>query len=92
MGKTARVKYDIGAIASSLVLVRPTFNVDREFAYYFLMGPAAKQLINIYDNGTAQPNLSAKSIACYPIQLPTIKEQCQLVKQVETLFAHADAI
>ncbi|MDM7154681.1 hypothetical protein QUH48_29070, partial [Klebsiella pneumoniae] len=32
MGKTARVHYKIGAIASSLVIVRPSDYIDRDFA------------------------------------------------------------
>lgn len=93
MGKTARVHYKIGAIASSLVIVRPSDYIDRDFAYYFLISPPAKNLINEFDNGSAQPNLSAKSLATYPLQLPSLKEQIEIVCRVEELFtfaAHAE--
>lgn len=89
MGKTSRVHYKIGAIASSLVIVRPSDYIDRDFAYYFLISPPAKNLINEFDNGTAQPNLSAKSLATYPLQLPSLKEQIEIVYRVEKLFNFA---
>lgn len=92
MGKTARVNYDIGAIASSLVIVRAGRSLNRDFTYYFLVGPESKKLIKNYDNGSAQPNLSAKSLASYPIQLPPIEEQSEIVRRVEELFAFADQI
>jgi type I restriction enzyme, S subunit len=92
MGKTARVHYDVGAIASSLVIVRPRPEIERDFAYYFLISPQSKKLITEFDNGSAQPNLSAKSLACYPIQLPPKVEQTEIVRRVEVLFAFADRI
>lgn len=89
MGKTSRVHYKIGAIASSLVIVRPSDYIDRDFAYYFLISPPAKNLISEFDNGSAQPNLSAKSLATYPLQLPSFKEQIEIVSRVEELFNFA---
>ncbi|RXS41521.1 restriction endonuclease subunit S [Idiomarina sp. 29L] len=92
IGKTARVHYEFGAIASSLVIVRPTDNIQRDFAYYFLISPLAKKLISDFDNGSAQPNLSAKSLATYPLQLPPIEEQTEIVRRVKELFTLADRI
>lgn len=92
MGKTARVGYEKGAIASSLVIVRVHEQYDKDFLYYFLISPQAKQLIKRFDNGSAQPNLSAKSLATYPLQLPSAREQSEIVRQVEALFSEADKI
>ncbi|HHD2940092.1 MULTISPECIES: restriction endonuclease subunit S [Enterobacteriaceae] len=86
MGKTARVHYNIGAIASSLVIIRPSDYIDRDFAYYFLISPPAKDLISEFDNGSAQPNLSAKSLSTYPLQLPSFKEQIEIASRVEEMF------
>jgi type I restriction enzyme S subunit len=90
MGKTARVNYENGAIASSLVIVRSGSKIDKEFAYYFLISPESKKLIKDFDNGSAQPNLSAMSLASYPLQLPSIEEQNEIVRRVEQFFAYAD--
>lgn len=93
MGKTARVlPHKVGAIASSLVIVRPLDDVLTDYLYYFLVSPNAKELIKIFDNGSAQPNLSAKSLSLYSFPLPSLEEQERIVKQVNQLFAHADQI
>lgn len=93
MGKTARVSpHKVGAIASSLVIVRPLDDVLTDYLYYFLVSPNAKELIKIFDNGSAQPNLSAKSLSLYSFPLPSLEEQERIVKQVNQLFAHADQI
>ncbi len=93
MGKTATVNsFSEGAIASSLVIVRPSDSIIKEFAYFFLISPHGKNLILKFDNGSAQPNLSAKSLALYPLALPPIEEQKQIVQQVESLFTLADQV
>ncbi|UYG05057.1 restriction endonuclease subunit S [Halomonas sp. LR3S48] len=92
MGKTARVDFEVGAIASSLVIVRPGACIVRKFAYYYLISPVAEKMIKKYDNGSAQPNLSAKSLASYSLQLPPIEEQSEIVRRVDQLFALADQI
>ncbi|MCV2402937.1 restriction endonuclease subunit S [Marinomonas sp. C2222] len=92
MGKTAKVDFSEGAIASSLVILRANNNILSEFIYYFLISPVAKKLITEYDNGSAQPNLSAKSLASYPLYLPPLEEQAEIVSLVDQYFAFADAI
>jgi type I restriction enzyme S subunit len=93
MGKTAIVNpFEKGAIASSLVIVRPSSNINNKFAYYFLISPQAKDLITRFDNGSAQPNLSAKSLAMYPLCLSSVEEQIEIVRLVEQHFALADTL
>ena len=93
MGKTAIVNpFEIGAIASSLVIVRPSECLFYKFAYYFLVSPQAKEQIQRFDNGSAQPNLSAKSLGMYPIGLPSFEEQKEIVRLVDQYFAFADTI
>ena len=56
-GKIARVEpYDRGAIASSLMIIRPVVTDVREYIFLLLRTPYAKQQLNIYANGAAQPN------------------------------------
>ncbi len=93
MGKTALVdSFSEGAIASSLVIVRPKEHIISKFIYYFLISPQAKDLITRFDNGSAQPNLSAKSLGMYPIALPPLKEQTEIVRLVDKHFALADTL
>jgi type I restriction enzyme S subunit len=93
MGKTARVTpFDTGAIASSLVIVRPETLLLTNYCFYFLISPEARKLIKLFDNGSAQPNLSAKSLSMYPIALPSLYEQKEIVRRVESLFTLADTV
>ncbi len=93
LGKTALVEpYEEGAIASSLVIIRLNDIVHRPFAYYFLTSPYGKVLVDRFDNGSAQPNLSADSVKNYVIPLPPLAEQQEIVHRVEGLFALADQI
>ena len=93
LGKTAFVEpYEEGAIASSLVIIRLNSFADRKFAYYVLTSPYGKELVGRFDNGSAQPNLSADSVKNYTFPLPPLSEQQEIVRRVEKLFAFADQI
>ena len=86
LGKTALVDpYAAGAVASSLVILRPGALLDSRFLYFFLTSPVGQSLIKGYENGAAQPNLGAKSVAKYPIAIPTLAEQRQVVDKFDGL-------
>ena len=86
IGKTALVDpLTVGAVASSLVIIRPSNLLDSHFLYYFLTSLVGQRLIKLYDNGAAQPNLGAKSVAKYIIYLPNFAEQKVIVKKLVAL-------
>lgn len=86
LGKTALVDpLTVGAVASSLVIIRPGNLLESRFLYYFLTSPHGQGLIKLYDNGAAQPNLGAKSVAKYIISLPKLTEQKLVVQQLDAL-------
>jgi type I restriction enzyme S subunit len=86
LGKTAMVDpFTIGAVASSLVIIRPCTLLDRRFLYYFLTSPLGQGIIKLYRNGAAQPNLGAKSVAKYTISLPMLAEQKVIVHKIGAL-------
>lgn len=89
LGKNAIVN-DIkkGAIASSLVIIRPHKNISTKYLYYFLNSPLGKTEIYKYDNGSSQPNLSAKSVKSYKIPLPPIASQ----RRIADILDKADEI
>jgi type I restriction enzyme S subunit len=93
LGKTALVEpFAVGAVASSLVIIRPRELMDRRFLYYFLTSPMGKSLIKLYDNGAAQPNLGAKSVAKYNVPLPKVGEQKGVVKILDALVAETQRL
>ncbi|MDP3251307.1 MAG: restriction endonuclease subunit S [Hydrogenophaga sp.] len=76
LGKTALVApLTEGAVASSLVILRPSPHLDSKFLYFFLTSPPGQGLIRRFENGAAQPNLGARSVARFPIPVPPVAEQ-----------------
>jgi type I restriction enzyme S subunit len=60
LGKSALVSnISRGAIASSLVIIRPMSHINPQFVLEYLFSSLAVEMIRCYDNGTAQPNLSS---------------------------------
>lgn len=83
LGKTAFVRpYKEGAIASSLVILRPRRGISPDYLYSFLTSSHGKHLISRFDNGSAQPNLSANSVGLYVLPLPPLDEQMRIVRQL----------
>ncbi|MBP5979542.1 MAG: restriction endonuclease subunit S [Halomonas sp.] len=92
-GKTAFVTpYNEGAIASSLMIVRPLVASLNRYFYYYLISPLGRSQIFRFDNGTAQPNLSANSVGLFAYPLPPIAEQARIVKKIEQLMQVCDAL
>ena len=88
LGKTALVDpLTVGAVASSLVILRPSKSLNSRFLYYFLTSPVGQGLIKAYENGAAQPNLGAKSVAKYEIAFPDLHGQEHVVATLDMLAA-----
>ncbi|MCG6410202.1 restriction endonuclease subunit S [Vibrio fluvialis] len=93
LGKCAIVEnFGIGAIASSLVIVKPEKSVIPEYLLKFFESPLSLSNIRKYDNGTAQPNLSASDLAKFVIPLPPLNEQHRIVAKVDELMALCDQL
>ncbi|MBM4121852.1 MAG: restriction endonuclease subunit S [Nitrospira sp.] len=93
LGKTAIVDpYTEGAVASSLVIIRPSDSVDSRFLYFFLVSPDGQSQIKLYDNGAAQPNLGAKSVAKYLIPIPARAEQKRVADSLDDLRAETQRL
>jgi len=87
LGKTALVEpFTQGAVASSLVIIRPCESLNRHFLFYFLISPHGQGKIKEYQNGAAQPNLGAKSVAKFVITLPPLSEQEVIINRIKHYF------
>ena len=87
-----------GAIASSLVIVRPNEAVVRDYVAHYFRSSIAADMISQYAGGAAQPNLSSKSLKAFRIPLPPLEEQQRIVAILDEAFegldrakAHAEA-
>lgn len=91
LGKCAIVSnLSEGAIASSLVIVRPSEYLDPNYLLYYFNSSLCATFIEHYNNGTAQPNLSAKSLSKFLIPLASPKEQKRIVKKLDALITRID--
>ncbi|MAS08502.1 restriction endonuclease subunit S [Salinisphaera sp.] len=79
-----------GAIASSLVIVRPTPNIQQRFLAYYFQSELAREMILTFAGGAAQPNLSAKSLKAFEIPLPPLESQKRIVAVLDQAFAALD--
>ena len=89
LGKCAIVtNLDEGAIASSLVIVRPNELLSSEFLLNYFNSGLSDNFIKKYNNGAAQPNLSAANLGKFEIPLPSIYDQQTIVKALDSLNEH----
>ncbi|HIF9409821.1 TPA: restriction endonuclease subunit S [Photobacterium damselae] len=93
LGKSALVEnFDSGAIASSLVIVRADKSILPKYLMLYFDSPISNQNIKLYDNGTAQPNLSAADLAKFVLAVPSINEQHRIVAKVDELMTLCDQL
>lgn len=93
LGKSALVKgVGAGTVASSLAILRVGQELSPDYLYWFLQSGLASVQIRQHDNGTAQPNLAAKSVLKFQIPLPDINEQNAIVAKVSELMRLCDQL
>jgi type I restriction enzyme, S subunit len=86
LGKFANVgNLPEGAIASSLVIVRPDKTVLNDFLVAYFRSPLCTAMINRFKNGAAQPNLSAQSLRNFIAPIPPLEKQKSIVEQLTDL-------
>jgi type I restriction enzyme S subunit len=91
LGKVAlNTNIEHGAIASSLIIVRPHKEIDTKYVLYYLGSPLCTNMIRTFDNGTAQPNLSGKDLGRFEFPVPPYREQLRIVAKIEELLSELD--
>lgn len=87
LGKCAIVSnLSEGAIASSLVIVRPSESLEPNYLLYYFNSSLCRAFIERYNNGSAQPNLSANSLSKFLIPLAPIEKQKCIVEKLDALL------
>jgi type I restriction enzyme, S subunit len=79
-----------GAIASSLVIVRPSEQLDLTYLTHYLRSSLCLDMIDKFAGGAAQPNLAAKSLKAFDIPLPPLPEQQRIVAILDEAFEGID--
>ena len=93
LGKFAVVKKgESGAIASSLVIIRPFVPEIVDYLGIYFSSTLAKDQILQFDNGTAQPNLAGADLGLFRVPLPPLGEQKSIVVSLKRLLALCDQL
>lgn len=84
LGKYAKIEsFSEGAIASSLVIIRPKKDVIADFLMAYFGSSVFADMILGSKNGVAQPNLAAGSVKNFEIPLSPLATQKQIVEKIE---------
>ena len=85
LGKKALVKKsEFGAIASSLVIIRPNNElISSKYLLFALDSSSIKQQEDKVCNGSTQPNLSATNVKQYFIEVPSLSDQHKIVATLD---------
>lgn len=89
VGKNAIVDMNQGTVASSLVAIR-SVRISAEYLYYCLNSHIEEVQRYWWNNGTAQPNLSADNLGKYKICIPPVEEQKAIVKYLNNICSQID--
>lgn len=76
-----------------IAIIKPNHSVvSTRYLAFYLQSPKAFAHAQSVATGTAQKTVSLTNLRKFPISLPTMEEQTEIVHQVDQLFAHADRI
>lgn len=91
LGKFAHINSEMsGGIASSLVIIRPSMKIDTNYLIKYLESNLCQKMILKYNNGAAQPNLSANNLKKFLIPFPSIDIQRVIGNKLINLFDKTD--
>lgn len=85
VGKVGINNINQGAIASSLVIIRP-INMNPMYLLDVLMSTLNFIFLDKFKNGSAQPNLSVKLLMKFMVPLPPQQEQQRIVDKVKKIM------
>lgn len=67
-------------------------NVDQRFLFYYMLSQIFLQYVTTAGERSVLPKVNQKGLNNIPVPVPSYKEQQEIVKRVERLFAKADVI
>ena len=86
------VPYENVRINSGMLILRKKTDFEGKFVVYLISSPNFQKEIDKKQTGSAQPQLPANIIKEFLLPLPSIEEQKEIVRRVESLFALADSV
>lgn len=94
VGKTAIYKGEMKAIyAGYLIRVRCGESLLPEYLNYNLNSISGREYCwRVKSDGVSQSNINAKKLADFTFSMPSLDEQAEIIRRVETLFSIADRV
>lgn len=94
VGKTSIFRGEREAIyAGYLIKITCLDCLNPEYLNFHLNSLGAKEYCRtVKSDGVSQSNINAKKLAAYPMMLPPVEEQTEIVRRVEELFTFADKV
>lgn len=87
------VPFDVVRINSGMLILRKLEpDLKNEFFKMLIASPLFQKLIEDQRSGSAQPQLPAKIIREFNVSVPSLKEQFEIARRAEQLFAFADQL
>ncbi|UCN00138.1 restriction endonuclease subunit S [Sulfurimonas sp. SWIR-19] len=78
--------------ASYLIRLIPSQNMDAEYIYKFFQSPVYWNQIRENESGIGQPNVNAEKLSNLIFPIPSLREQKELVKEIEKHFLIIDKL
>lgn len=85
-------KFQPGIINPRLVKLSLHQSIERRYIASYLLSPAAKEFFARRSHGGTMEILNLAMLRTLPIPLPPLREQHEIVRRVDSLFAIADTI
>ena len=79
-------------LGQRMMLLRPSKYIENIYITYLLNSPVILKHVHSLIGGSASPHVNVGAIKSYPIPLPPLEEQKEIVRQVNKLFAFADKL
>ncbi len=90
LGKFCRYPLEMGAIASSLVIMRAINSQIIDYICNYLQSIVFFGEITRFGNGAVQPNLAASDVGKFLVPLPPIEEQQRIVEKLNSILPIID--
>jgi type I restriction enzyme S subunit len=88
--KAGRVCSDLGTayVSQHVALCRPSVDIDSEFMYWFVVAESAgRRQLSKFAYGAGKPGLNLDNIRSVKIDLPSKREQEEIVKQINRFIS-----
>lgn len=93
LGKVALIDKNYGyAFGGFMALVTPNKELNPIFFYYSLSSPKYKYFIKQLSAGANINNIKVKELELFPLPLPPLSEQEEIVTRLDSSFAKIDAV